>query len=55
MQGPFFLLVVFISIIGFFIFMYFVPVGLWITAVFAGVKVILFFSFLCSVFYFSFK
>jgi uncharacterized protein YqfA (UPF0365 family) len=39
MQGPFFLLVVFISIIGFFIFMYFVPVGLWITAVFAGVKV----------------
>ena len=39
MQGTFFLLVVFISIIGFFIFMYFVPVGLWITAVFAGVKV----------------
>ncbi|HQQ98246.1 MAG TPA: flotillin-like protein FloA [Cyclobacteriaceae bacterium] len=39
MQGPFFLLIVFISIIGFFIFMYFVPVGLWITAVFAGVKV----------------
>lgn len=39
MQGPFFLLVVFISIIGFFIFMYFVLVGLWITAVFAGVKV----------------
>lgn len=31
--------VVFICIIGFFMFMYFVPVGLWITAVFAGVKV----------------
>jgi uncharacterized protein YqfA (UPF0365 family) len=39
MQGPLFLFIVFISIVGFFIFMYFVPVGLWITAVFAGVKV----------------
>src|SRR5882724_6263463 len=31
--------VVFICIIFFFMFMYFVPVGLWITAIFAGVKV----------------
>ncbi len=31
--------IVFICIIGFFMFMYFVPVGLWITAIFAGVKV----------------
>jgi len=30
---------VFIGIILFFMFMYFVPVGLWITAIFAGVKV----------------
>ncbi len=34
-----FIFIVFISIIGFFMFMYFVPVGLWITAIFAGVKV----------------
>lgn len=34
-----FLFIVFISIIGFFMFMYFVPVGLWITAIFAGVKI----------------
>jgi uncharacterized protein YqfA (UPF0365 family) len=34
-----FLFILFISIIGFFMFMYFVPVGLWITAIFAGVKV----------------
>lgn len=34
-----FLFILFISIIGFFLFMYFVPVGLWITAIFAGVKV----------------
>ena len=31
--------IVFVCIIGFFMFMYFVPVGLWITAIFAGVKV----------------
>lgn len=30
---------IFIGIIAFFMFMYFVPVGLWITAIFAGVKV----------------
>lgn len=29
----------FISIIGFFLFMYFVPVGLWVTAIFSGVRV----------------
>lgn len=31
--------IVFIGIIAFFMFLYFVPVGLWITAIFAGVKV----------------
>ncbi len=39
MEGLFFIFIVFICIIGFFLFMYFVPVGLWITAIFAGVKV----------------
>ncbi|MBL7865978.1 MAG: flotillin-like protein FloA [Cyclobacteriaceae bacterium] len=39
MENLAFLFIVFISIIGFFMFMYFVPVGLWITAIFAGVKV----------------
>ncbi len=35
----FFVFIVFVCIIAFFLFMYFVPVGLWITAVFAGVRV----------------
>jgi len=39
MESLAFIFIVFVSIIGFFMFMYFVPVGLWITAVFAGVKV----------------
>ncbi|MBS1487742.1 MAG: flotillin-like protein FloA [Bacteroidetes bacterium] len=39
MQEIGFIFIVFIAIIGFFMFMYFVPVGLWITAIFAGVKV----------------
>src|SRR6478735_5657154 len=39
MEGLFLIFIVFIAIIGFFLFMYFVPVGLWITAIFAGVKV----------------
>ncbi len=39
MDGLFLLLFVFGGIILFFLFMYFVPVGLWITAIFAGVKV----------------
>jgi uncharacterized protein YqfA (UPF0365 family) len=39
MDGIILLLFVFGAIILFFLFMYFVPVGLWITAVFAGVKV----------------
>ncbi len=39
MEGLAFIFIVFIGIIGFFLFMYFVPVGLWITAIFAGVKV----------------
>ncbi|MGB4973299.1 MAG: flotillin-like protein FloA [Cyclobacteriaceae bacterium] len=39
MESLAFIFIVFISIIGFFMFMYFVPVGLWITSVFAGVKV----------------
>ena len=37
--GLAFMFFVFLGIIGFFMFMYFVPVGLWITAIFAGVKV----------------
>jgi uncharacterized protein YqfA (UPF0365 family) len=36
---PIFLLFVFLGVIFFFMFLYFVPVGLWITALFAGVKV----------------
>lgn len=39
MDGLAFIFIVFICIIGFFLFMYFVPVGLWITAIFANVKV----------------
>ncbi len=39
MEGLFFIFLVFLGIIGFFMFMYFVPVGLWITAIFAGVKI----------------
>jgi uncharacterized protein YqfA (UPF0365 family) len=39
MEGLAFIFIVFICIVGFFLFMYFVPVGLWITAIFAGVKV----------------
>src|SRR6187402_935132 len=39
MEGFFLIFIVVICIIGFFLFMYFVPVGLWITAIFAGVKV----------------
>src|SRR6187549_1112572 len=42
MEGFFLIFIVFICIIGFFLFMYFVPVGLWITALFSGVKVGLF-------------
>lgn len=39
MESLAFIFIVFLAIIGFFIFMYFVPVGLWITAVFANVRV----------------
>jgi uncharacterized protein YqfA (UPF0365 family) len=39
MEGLFLIFFVFIGIIAFFMFMYFVPVGLWITAIFAGVKI----------------
>lgn len=39
MQQLAFIFIVFVSIILFFLFMYFVPVGLWITAIFAGVKI----------------
>lgn len=39
MESLAFLFIVFISIIGFFMFMYFVPVGLWISAIFSGVKI----------------
>jgi uncharacterized protein YqfA (UPF0365 family) len=38
-SGIMFLMLVFLGIIGFFMFLYFVPVGLWITAVFANVRV----------------
>jgi uncharacterized protein YqfA (UPF0365 family) len=41
MQGAFLILVVFLGIVGLFMFLYFIPVGLWITAVFANVKVTL--------------
>lgn len=34
-----FIFIVFVSIIAFFMFMYFVPVGLWISAIFSGVSV----------------
>jgi uncharacterized protein YqfA (UPF0365 family) len=37
--GLAFIFIVFVSIVLFFMFLYFVPVGLWITAIFAGVKV----------------
>ena len=33
------ILIVFAIIIGFFIFLYFVPINLWITAIFSGVRV----------------
>ncbi len=39
MEGLFLIFFVFIGVIAFFMFMYFVPVGLWITAIFAGVKI----------------
>ena len=39
MSFPFLILIVVASIILFFLFLYFVPVNLWITAVFSGVKV----------------
>ncbi|MBL7876599.1 MAG: flotillin-like protein FloA [Cyclobacteriaceae bacterium] len=39
MEGLALIFIVFVCIIGFFMFLYFVPVGLWITAVFANVKV----------------
>jgi uncharacterized protein YqfA (UPF0365 family) len=39
MEASFLLIIVFVSIIAFFIFLYFVPLNLWITARFSGVKV----------------
>ena len=33
------LIILFIALVGFFIFLYFVPVGLWITAIFSNVRV----------------
>lgn len=39
MEGLALIFIVFVCVIGFFMFLYFVPVGLWITAIFAGVKV----------------
>lgn len=42
MQGVGLIVIIFLGIIGFFIFLYFIPVGLWITARFSNVKVGLF-------------
>src|SRR4028118_736453 len=42
MEGITFLVVIVLAIIAFFVFLYFVPVNLWITAIFSGVKVGLF-------------
>jgi uncharacterized protein YqfA (UPF0365 family) len=39
MSFPFLILVIVASVIVFFLFLYFVPVNLWITAVFSGVKI----------------
>lgn len=39
MQELGFIFIVFLAIVGFFLFMYFVPVGLWISAIFSGVRV----------------
>lgn len=39
MTLPFLVLIVVASIIAFFLFLYFVPVNLWITAIFSGVKI----------------
>lgn len=39
MSLPFLILVIVASVIVFFLFLYFVPVNLWITAVFSGVKI----------------
>jgi len=39
MENAILLLFVFLGIIFFFLFLYFIPVGLWITAIFANVKV----------------
>jgi len=41
MESAILLLFVFLGIIFFFLFLYFIPVGLWITAIFANVKVTL--------------
>ncbi|MBD0260089.1 MAG: flotillin-like FloA family protein, partial [Cytophagales bacterium] len=42
MEGLPFLVLIVLAIIAFFIFLYFVPVNLWITAIFSGVRVSLF-------------
>jgi len=42
MAGYSIIFIVLAAIVGFFIFMYFVPINLWITAIFSGVKVGLF-------------
>ncbi len=39
MSFPFLILIVIASVVVFFLFMYFVPVNLWITAIFSGVKI----------------
>lgn len=42
MGGLSLIFIIFAGIIGFFVFLYFVPVNLWITAIFSGVKIGLF-------------
>ncbi len=42
MAGISLILIIFAGIVGFFVFLYFVPINLWITAIFSGVKVGLF-------------
>lgn len=42
MAGLSLIFIIFAGIIGFFVFLYFVPVNLWITAIFSGVKIGLF-------------
>ncbi|MCZ6694586.1 MAG: flotillin-like FloA family protein, partial [Bacteroidetes bacterium] len=39
MQEYFFIFIILAAIVGIFVFLYFVPINLWITAIFSGVRV----------------